>query len=199
MTNRKNAVKLIIYDQPAHEILAHSDMFKIINNRIAIINIKNGFIFIEKEAIPLEIRYNDGYFQDDESVMIIEPKIGSKKFSAHGELKKSDFSCEGVHVEYDVNHIILELLTSLSFNLLNTDGSCVLTERKTKNKKLLSLAFSYFQSVVYMCIYQHHDVYERFRIRSFVFKHMFIDAIEREKSFFRCVVLSEDSGIQDVN
>ena len=71
-----------------------------------------------------------------------------------------------------------------NFNLMNTDSSFVLIERKTKNKKSLSLAFSYFQSAVYIYIYHHDDIYERFCIRSFVFKHMcnrntLLEAVER--------------------
>ena len=68
--------------------------------------------------------------------------------------------------------------THFSFNLMNTNASFVLIERKTKNRKSLSLAFSDFQSAVYVYIYHQDDIYERFCIRSFVFKHMFIDAIE---------------------
>ena len=73
------------------------------------------------------------------------------------------------------------------FNLLYTGSSCVLAERKTKNKKSLSLAFCQFISAVCMfkslsntCISVHF----------FFYIHMFFDTTERQISFFVLLVFN---------
>ena len=76
---------------------------------------------------------------------------------------------------------------------MNTDSSFVLIERKIKNHSLLRSAF--FQSAVYIYIYHHDDIYERFCIRSFVRLQTHVHRFDRtkKKDFSFSCLQSEDS------
>ncbi len=120
---------------------------------------------------------------------------GISSFEKDNGIPESDWSERNYGVI-----ILITKTTETDLNLLHTDDSCILTGRKTKIiKKSLSLAFSSFQPAVYMCLYQHHDVYERSVFVRSSLNTCWSMQQERENSFSFCCLQIEDSGVQEVN